>query len=675
IYDTCFPRKSKIGGEGLAQLLPEQQEFLLHRVREEDLRKGGTLKCHQIARAVVAFPTMSQVLDVGAGTAPCKPVMEDAGFKYTAQLCGCAAHGDPPLYSAMAARPENVEEWCYLVPHLFSPAGWNSIAEAKSVSLSYCSCPWGGSLVKLTVLDVQVADAPDDPSQIFVRPESRAWWAKNFAESSPEHFTVKEQLAPGDAIICRWASWKVLRVFAVLFGEIGTELLQTQFYDPAEAVELHMRTQRNHPEAGDCSQTIMSPSQPFEAINFCRSAGEKGVYNVYHIFRVPSGINLSNWAAAQLNEAMESGRRVAEYYLNRPGISRLRALDQQFYVVLTIQTFKRGFPLMPVRSGEEHEDVTRIDAGNHLGLATWVRYDPAKYGIDGFYLSGYMQALAECLGESLQFYQFLDGKELLYFQCAVAREEWSRVQDRLKDAYLLQKTAYRRANGGAQAPGLNEASTPRFCTRVRLTSLEERIQAEAAARGQQKVQVRKTFIEREESEAEELFDAMHYNGTEGIAGSVFLQGYGQIDVVSDIGSIPLPDESFDLVICTDVLEHVLNPKRAMHEMGRLLKPGGIVLLQVPFGGALHNLPHHYFAGFTHKWFEKVASAASLEVAWGYHFETLARRLQRSLQSEECLSGIFGGKQAAAWRTHVTDELPHVLEHLRVCQSNPEGRAD
>ena len=52
-------------------------------------------------------------------------------------------------------------------------------------------------MVKLTVLDVQVADAPDDPSHIFVGPESRAWWAKNFAESSPEHFTVKEQLVPG----------------------------------------------------------------------------------------------------------------------------------------------------------------------------------------------------------------------------------------------------------------------------------------------------------------------------------------------------------------------------------------------------------------------------------------------------------------------------------------------
>lgn len=92
----------------------------------------------------------------------------------------------------------------------------------------------------------------------------------------------------------------------------------------------------------------------------------------------------------------------------------------------------------------------------------------------------------------------------------MAREEWCRVQDRLKDAYLLQKTAYRRANGGAQAPGLNEASTPRFRKQVCFSSLEERIQADAAARGQQKVQVRKTFIEREESEAEELFEARRF---------------------------------------------------------------------------------------------------------------------------------------------------------------------
>ena len=170
-------------------------------------------------------------------------------------------------------------------------------------------------------------------------------------------------------------------------------------------------------------------------------------------------------------------------------------------------------------------------------------------------------------------------------------------------------------------------------------------------------------------------DAKEYAGTEGIAGSVFLHGYADIDVVSDIANMPLANNSFDVVICTDVLEHVLRPREAVHEIGRLLKAGGMAFIQVPFGGALHNLPHHYYAGFTHLWFEKIAAEVNLETAWGYHFETLGKRIQRSLQSEECLSGLFGGSAAVAWRHHVTVDLPNVLEHLRSCQSSPEGAVD
>ena len=66
--------------------------------------------------------------------------------------------------------------------------------------------------------------------------------------------------------------------------------------------------------------------------------------------------------------------------------------------------------------------------------------------------------------------------------------------------------------------------------------------------------------------------------------------------------MPLPNNSFDAVICTDVLEHVLNPWGAVLEIGRLLKShgcsldilapprlGGMAFLQVPFGGAAHEL--------------------------------------------------------------------------------------
>lgn len=96
-------------------------------------------------------------------------------------------------------------------------------------------------------------------------------------------------------------------------------------------------------------------------------------------------------------------------------------------------------------------------------------------------------------------------------------------------------------------------------------------------------------------------DAKEYVGTEAIAGSVFLHGYADIDIVSDLAAMPLPNDSFHVIVCTDVLEHVLRPREAIHEMGRLLKTGGMAFIQVPFGGALHNLPHHYYAGFTHFW--------------------------------------------------------------------------
>jgi len=43
--------------------------------------------------------------------------------------------------------------------------------------------------------------------------------------------------------------------------------------------------------------------------------------------------------------------------------------------------------------------------------------------------------------------------------------------------------------------------------------------------------------------------------------------------VSDISMIPVDDNSYDKVICTEVLEHVINPNDAIGEMFRILKPG------------------------------------------------------------------------------------------------------
>ncbi len=53
------------------------------------------------------------------------------------------------------------------------------------------------------------------------------------------------------------------------------------------------------------------------------------------------------------------------------------------------------------------------------------------------------------------------------------------------------------------------------------------------------------------------------------------------DVVGDIHDIPLPDASVDAIICQSTLEHVRDPLRAMEQMKRILKPGGLMLFYVP----------------------------------------------------------------------------------------------
>jgi SAM-dependent methyltransferase len=56
----------------------------------------------------------------------------------------------------------------------------------------------------------------------------------------------------------------------------------------------------------------------------------------------------------------------------------------------------------------------------------------------------------------------------------------------------------------------------------------------------------------------------------------------QPDIVGDIHALPMADNSVDAIICIAVLEHVENPVLAMQEMRRVLKPGGMLFLYVPF---------------------------------------------------------------------------------------------
>jgi SAM-dependent methyltransferase len=53
------------------------------------------------------------------------------------------------------------------------------------------------------------------------------------------------------------------------------------------------------------------------------------------------------------------------------------------------------------------------------------------------------------------------------------------------------------------------------------------------------------------------------------------------DVKADICDLPFNDNSFDLVFCNHVLEHIANDTKAMQELYRVLKPGGMGIFQIP----------------------------------------------------------------------------------------------
>jgi SAM-dependent methyltransferase len=89
-------------------------------------------------------------------------------------------------------------------------------------------------------------------------------------------------------------------------------------------------------------------------------------------------------------------------------------------------------------------------------------------------------------------------------------------------------------------------------------------------------------------------------------------GARRADVIADLTDVPLPDASADTILCTEVLEHVFDAPRVLTELHRLLRPGGRLLLTVPFVIGLHEPPYD-FARYTSFGLEHLARNAGLDV--------------------------------------------------------------
>lgn len=77
----------------------------------------------------------------------------------------------------------------------------------------------------------------------------------------------------------------------------------------------------------------------------------------------------------------------------------------------------------------------------------------------------------------------------------------------------------------------------------------------------------------------DLFAHVHYEAADVAATPG--KDYSHIDHLCDVVDIPVGDGTYDLVWCSQVLEHVREPERALREFHRILRPGGEVWLTAP----------------------------------------------------------------------------------------------
>ena len=107
-----------------------------------------------------------------------------------------------------------------------------------------------------------------------------------------------------------------------------------------------------------------------------------------------------------------------------------------------------------------------------------------------------------------------------------------------------------------------------------------------------------------------------------------------VDFNYDVHDLKFPDASFDIAVCNAVLEHIDDPPKAIRELGRVLAPGGLIWVEVPFTQQYHPCPHDHWR----------VSPTGLRI-WMRDFEELASGLFTAGGSPiHCGSFFYGRKR-------------------------------
>lgn len=124
----------------------------------------------------------------------------------------------------------------------------------------------------------------------------------------------------------------------------------------------------------------------------------------------------------------------------------------------------------------------------------------------------------------------------------------------------------------------------------------------------------------------------------------------RIDVGASLAALPFPGDTFDTVLCTEVIEHVPTPQAAIAEINRVLRPGGHLVLSAPQTYWLHEDPLDFFR-FTRFGLEQLLISADFKILRVYTkggtvmftFDFLSKLLLLQLSSAYAVKqAVLGG---------------------------------
>jgi len=98
--------------------------------------------------------------------------------------------------------------------------------------------------------------------------------------------------------------------------------------------------------------------------------------------------------------------------------------------------------------------------------------------------------------------------------------------------------------------------------------------------------------------------------------------YSHLDYTCRLDALPMADETYDLVLCNQVMEHIPDPPAVLREIARVLKPGGQAWLSAPLFYEEHEMPYDFYRYTRFGWQQMAMDAGftveSLDWLEGYY---------------------------------------------------------